>query len=201
MADKRFFAQTKRGAIFLNCARGAVMRTDDLLSARASGSVAHAVIDTWEGEPAYRADLLERVDLGTPHIAGYSYEGKVMGTVMVYREACRFLGVEPTWSPDNLWPAPVVPEIDSDARGRRAAEVLREIVRRVYDIEADDRRLREGCVPDGRARGAHFDRLRRDYPIRREFRFTRVRLAGAAPDLAATVAALGFAAGDPGNGG
>jgi len=68
------------------------------LQALASGRVRHALLDTWEGEPAYRRDIMDRVDLATPHIAGHSFEGKVMGTVLVYREACRFLGVPATWS-------------------------------------------------------------------------------------------------------
>ena len=85
----------KPGVIFLNAARGPVIETDALLAALGS-RVAHAVIDCWEGEPAYRRDLLARADLATPHIAGHSYEGKVNGTAIVYRRACAFLGVAPS---------------------------------------------------------------------------------------------------------
>ena len=192
MADRSFFERMKPGCVFFNCARGAVLRTDELRSAMDHGTVSSAVIDTWEGEPAYRKDLLERVDIGTPHIAGHSFEGKVMGTVMVYRAACRFLGVAPAWSPDGLWPPPTVPEIRWEADGRGEAAGLWRIVRQVYDIEEDDRRLRAGNVADEKQRAQHFDRLRKDYPVRREFRFTRVCLSGASVRLAKTVAALGF---------
>ncbi|MFC1453356.1 4-phosphoerythronate dehydrogenase [Verrucomicrobiota bacterium] len=106
MAGREFFHRLKPGAVFLNCARGAVVETDALIEALVGGIVSHAVIDTWEGEPEYRTELLDRVDIGTPHIAGHSFEGKVMGTVMVYREVCRFLGLEPTWSPEALLPPP-----------------------------------------------------------------------------------------------
>jgi len=192
MADARFFEKCKPGCIFLNAARGAVVDTDALLAALAAGKVAHAVIDTWEGEPEFRPDLLERVDLGTPHIAGHSFEGKVFGTVMVYREACTFLGRTPDWSHEPLMPEPVVPELVVDAADATDESVLRQLVRRVYDIEADDRRLREGAGGDAAARAAHFDGLRKNYPMRREFRFTRVRVAHCGAPLRAKIANLGF---------
>ena len=192
MADAEFFRGVKPGVVLVNAARGKVVDTDALLAAMDAGRVAHAVIDTWEGEPAYRADLLDRVALGTPHIAGHSFEGKVAGTLMVYREACRFLGVEPTWTPDALLPPPLVPELTVDAAGRSDESVLRELVRPVYDIEADDRRLRESCVPDAPARAAVFDRLRKTYPMRREFRFTRVTVRNGTPGLERKVRGLGF---------
>jgi len=192
MADRNFFGRMKPGCIFFNCARGAVVNTADLLNAMDEGIVSHAVIDTWEGEPAFSTELLKRADIGTPHIAGHSFEGKVFGTVMVYQEACKFLGVEATWTPDNLLPPPVVPSVDVDCTGLRDEEALWKIASRVYDIEADDRRLRDGTFGDDKVRSAHFDRLRAKYPVRREFRFTRVTLANAQAELAEKVSMLGF---------
>lgn len=192
LADRHFFSRMKPGCIFFNCARGPVVSTDELLAAMDRRTVSHAVMDTWEGEPVIRTDLLKRADIGTPHIAGHSFEGKVYGTVMVYQAACRYLGVEPTWTPDTLWPPPIVPEIEADAAGLRDEEVLWNIVSKVYDIEGDDRRLREGSVEDDKLRSAHFDRLRGKYPVRREFRFTRVTLRNARPALVKRVADLGF---------
>jgi erythronate-4-phosphate dehydrogenase len=195
MGDGRFFGLLGDGAVLLNCARGDVVQGDALLAAMNGGKVSYAVIDTWEGEPGCRADLLQRVDLGTPHIAGHSFEGKVMGTVMVYREACRFLGVEPAWSPDAFLPDPPVPRVSLDAADRPNGEILWDIVRRVYDIEADDARLRATVsqAPDERA--ARFDALRRNYPIRREFRFTDVDVNGATLSLEQALAGLGFGTG------
>ncbi|MCL2103724.1 MAG: 4-phosphoerythronate dehydrogenase, partial [Kiritimatiellaeota bacterium] len=88
--DTPRFAMMKPGAIFINAARGGVADTDALIAALGGGRVAHAVIDCWEGEPAYPPDLLARADIATPHIAGHSYEGKVNGTAMIYRAACAF---------------------------------------------------------------------------------------------------------------
>lgn len=192
LADAAFFSKVRKGCLFLNAARGGVVETDALLKALDTGRVGHVVLDTWEGEPRYRTDMLARADLGTPHIAGHSFEGKVMGTVMVYREACRFLGREPTWSHEPLMPPTLVPEIEVDgARGGDEA-ILRETVRRLYDIEADDRRLRETAGADEAARAKAFDRLRREYPERREFHYTRVRVKNGSPALRKKLQGLGF---------
>jgi erythronate-4-phosphate dehydrogenase len=196
MAGGAFFARARRGVVFLNTARGAVADSAALLRAMDSGAVARAVVDTCEGEPVIRDDLLRRADIATPHIAGHSFDGKVAGTVAVYREACRFLGTPPAWSAEPLLPAPPVPLLDLDPAGRGDQETLQEAVGRVYDIEADDRRLRQCLSLDGAGRAKHFDALRRDYPQRREFRYTAVRLAGSErPGLAAALSALGFRVG------
>jgi erythronate-4-phosphate dehydrogenase len=100
------------------------------------------------------------------------------------------------WTPDALLPAPEVPEIALDAAGLSDEQALWEIVRRVYDIEADDGRLRTGAVADEAVRAAHFDRLRKDYPMRREFRFTRVSLRNASVSLQRKVELLGFRLGE-----
>ena len=192
LADGDFFSRARKGLIFLNAARGAVVDTPALLKALDLGQVGHVVLDTWEGEPKYRADMLARVDIGTPHIAGHSFEGKVMGTVMVYREACRFLGVPATWSHEPLMPPALVPRVEVDAAGRTDEAVLREVVRKLYDIEADDRRLRDTAVMDDVLRAKAFDRLRKDYPERREFQYTTVRLKQTSPRLRAKFDGLGF---------
>lgn len=192
MADGAFFSKMRAGALFVNSARGAVLRTDALLSALHRGAVRHAVIDTWEGEPAIRSDLLAAVELGTPHIAGYSFDGKVAGTVMVYREVCRFLDVQPRWTPDCLLPAPTVPEIRTRAAGRDEEDVLHEIVCRVYDIRADHLRLLAGATAPGADLAGHFDGLRRRYPVRREFGCTRVRIPDASARLRRKIHGLGF---------
>lgn len=194
LAGAAFFRQLKRGAIFINSARGPVVQTEALLAALADGSVAHAVIDTWEGEPAYRHDLLPHVDLATPHIAGYSYDGRVNGTVMVYRAACAALGLAPRWSPPAAGESGSTPltTVAVDAAGRADEAVLDAVVRGVYDIEADDRCMRATALDDAVARAAAFDQLRKHYPERHEFAHTRVALSGATDNLRRQVAALGF---------
>ena len=192
LADAEFFAAMKPRAIFLNAARGQVVDTEALVNAIERDQIAHAVIDTWNPEPAFPADLLQRADLSTPHIAGHSWEGKVNGTVLVYRSVCRFLDASATWSPDALMPASAVPRIEADARRRDAEDLLQDIVSRVYDIEEDDRQLRAGASADDAARAQLFEGLRRNYPVRREFPATRVALKNTQDSLAATLAGLGF---------
>jgi erythronate-4-phosphate dehydrogenase len=117
MVDTAFLGRMRDGAIFVNAARGPVMDTAALLAAMESGRVGHAVIDTWEGEPGFHPALLARADIGTPHIAGYSFEGKVGGTVMVYEEACRFLDVAPAWTVERHMPPPPVPQLRIEGAG------------------------------------------------------------------------------------
>ncbi len=177
----------------MNAARGEAVDSDGLLFALEKGFVGHAVLDVWEGEPLIPRKLLEKIDIGTSHIAGWSFEGRLNGTLQVYREACHFFETAPTWAPEekNL-PPPRVPEILVDAKGKSDESVLWEIVRVAYDIEADDRALRASLVREEPAGATHFDTLRRTYPDRREFVATKVRLANASPELEQKVVALGF---------
>ena len=189
MLDRAAFAQMRPGVIFVNAARGEVLETDALLEVLGK-RVAHAVIDTWEGEPNYRPDLLARADIVSPHIAGHSYEGKVNGTLMVYAKACQVLGVTPSFQPQL--PAPPVPEWSADAAGRADEDLLREAVLAVYDIMGDDQRLRASCVSDAVTRAKAFDRQRKEYPMRREFAATTVRLRNASEGVLRKFRALGF---------
>lgn len=184
MANDEFFHKMRPGTIFINSARGAVMNTDALLAAMDEGLVSHAIIDTWENEPKIRKDLLDHVDIGTPHIAGYSFDGKVMGTLMVYKEACRFLGQKPTWSPDALLPEPPVPAINIDVSSMTDEQALWKIVQQVYNVEVDEAALR--------AKPGNFDQLRRDYYERREFRFTTVKARNASDNLLGKLTSIGF---------
>lgn len=189
MAGCDFFARLRPGAVFLNAARGEAMDTEALGLALDRGVVARAVLDVWEDEPAISAALLDRVAVGTPHIAGYSYDGRLNGTLAVYREACRFFEVAPGWPPAGR-AGPAGGVLEADARGRSDEEVLRSLVRSVYDIEADDAALRRG--PPGETLADRFRRLRHAYPDRREFSAWTVRLAHGSPGLPGKVQALGF---------
>ncbi len=188
MADSSLFKKLKPNCIFINASRGPVVDSEALKATISTKAIAHTVMDTWEGEPGIEQELLDMVDIATPHIAGHSYEGKVMGTVMVYREACRFLDVGAEWDYESLLPAPVVPEVSVDCAGRDEEDVLNEIVSAVYDVQDDDRDIRAKNSDMAK----HFDSLRKDYRIRREFRFTKVIAANATPSLLKTIKALGF---------
>jgi len=185
MVDQDFLARTKRGAFFINAARGAIVDTPALIQALDDGQIQAAVVDTWEGEPAISPELLNRVTIGTPHIAGHSYEGKLNGTLMVYAAACRFLGRPPTFAPEQYLPPPLLPQIAFPC-GQTPWDAYHQLVAAIYDIAADDARLRET-----QAHPEAFDTLRRHYPIRREFATTCVTDIPS-PHAARIVRALGF---------
>ncbi len=204
LADEAFFEKLKPGAMVVNAARGAVVDAAALMRAQERGTVRYVVLDTWENEPNFDLALLQRVDIGTPHIAGHSFEGKVAGTLMVYQAACRFLGVAPVWSPAALLPSPDVPEVAIDVAGRRDEEALHELTSRVYNVLDDDKNLRKALkdnltikIPelDKPPHALYFDRLRKNYAVRREFRFTRVHWTNASASLRRAARELGFAEG------
>jgi len=183
MADCRFFEQMKPGSLFINASRGKVLDSDALLHANANGIISHAVLDVWDPEPAIRADVLAAATIGTPHIAGHSFEGKLNGTIQVYREACNFFETAPVWDPSPLLPVVDVPELKIDSHGKSDLAVLAEAVAAVYDIKAD--RLTEKDIE-------RFDKLRANYGVRREFKNTTVTLSESRPDLLKRIGQAGF---------
>jgi erythronate-4-phosphate dehydrogenase len=190
MADEGFFARMRPQAWFLNSSRGRVVDEAALARALDSGRIALTALDVWQGEPDIDPATVARVFLGTPHIAGYSFDGKVAATVMLYEALCRQLGQAPEVGLADLLPKPPVPEIDLQTGPADDEEALRVAIRRIYDIAKDDRDLRQ-AMQAGERRGVEFDRLRKNYPKRREFQNTRILLASSR-DLEKKARGLGF---------
>lgn len=173
LLNAKFFNRLRTGAIVLNTSRGAVVNGIALREALEEGKVGAAVLDVWEGEPDIDTELLANCAIGTPHIAGYSFDGKVNGTLQIYRAACRFFGRKPTWDPTPLLPAPETPLVRVNGAAADVQGELFSAICKVYDILRDDMALRAIMTLPPEERGAYFDRLRKTYPIRREFQFTR----------------------------
>ena len=192
MADWIFFEQMKPGALFINAARGSVCDYDAYLDAKNSGAVFQSIIDVWTPEPAFRTDVVKITDLASPHIAGHSYEGKLNGTIACYNELCNFFEIAKDWNVAATLPDPEVPLIALDCRGRDDEEVLNEIISQIYNIEEDDRLIRETAVHCEIDRARGFDALRKNYRMRREFMNTELQLAHASQTLLRKCAALGF---------
>ncbi len=160
MADARFFSRMKAGAWFINTSRGEVAETGALKNALSSGKLAGAIIDVWENEPDIDRELLSLVTIATPHIAGYSADGKANGTSMSVQAISRFfdLGLD-HWKPQTI-PLPAKPQLSLSAKAKTKREIFCELSLQAYDIHADDRTLRN--TPET------FEKQRGDYPIRRE---------------------------------
>jgi erythronate-4-phosphate dehydrogenase len=178
LVGEAFFSRLKPGAWFCNAGRGEVVDESALHRALDLERIGAVVLDVWDHEPEIDGRLLARVDIGTPHVAGYSLEGKLNGTGLVYRAACRFLGVEPVWSAAAA--APPRPEglpLRGFARGdnalqhldREGVSALAAAVAAVYPVRRDDEALRRTAGMDAAERGRAFDLLRKTYPTRREF--------------------------------
>jgi erythronate-4-phosphate dehydrogenase len=173
----------KPGSVLINTARGPVAETGALLAAVKGGQLSAAVLDVWEEEPAIDAGMLESAAIATPHIAGYSYDGKLKASVMLHDALCVFAGVRPPAGAVLAEAAESIPvRIPPGLSGRDA---LRLAVAAAYDILRDDGALRPTVRLSAAERGTHFRRLRAEYPRRREFgsHIVQSAEAGVAPVL------------------
>ncbi|MDD5697310.1 MAG: 4-phosphoerythronate dehydrogenase [Victivallaceae bacterium] len=181
LAGRALFEAMKSEAFFINSARGGVCDQAALKTALKRGKIAGAVLDVWENEPDLDPELLELVDFATPHIAGYSADGKANGTAMSVNALSRFFGLGlDNWYPDNV-PLPEKCSATLPAAGSFEEKMLT-AVNLTYDVREDTRRLRQSP--------AAFEQQRGNYPLRREFPAFSVH--GADPETAGALRQLGF---------
>lgn len=157
-------SQLKENTLFINTSRGEVVDNLALLNALKRKKLI-TVLDVWENEPEINYDLLHEVILSTPHIAGYSFEGKVQGTKLIYDALCRLLNINPTWKPNY----PSISDQIMLEPGLDSIRHINAVIKKVYDIESDSDNLKSALKLDLKVRGNHFDLLRKNYPLRREF--------------------------------
>jgi len=192
LADAGFFDSLKRGAGFINTSRGGVVDTEALKGAMQEGKLGSVMLDVWENEPNIDNELLRKVDISTPHIAGYSLDGKVVGMMMIYNAVCEYFGFPVERSIEDFLPEPEVDMIEVEAGSDSEQELLHKVVQQVYVINRDDFNTREILlVPEGE-RGKFFDDLRKNYPVRREFQNTKVMLAKGEESLRRKLCGIGF---------
>jgi len=195
LVNEAFLRRMRPGAVLINTSRGAVVHGGSLKAALRDRRIAAAVLDVWEGEPSPDPELAELAFLATPHVAGHSFDGKIAGTMQIYRQVCEYLGREPAFDPAPLLPPPDVPKIVVDAAGRADEDLIREVVFTVYPIRNDDARFREAmALPTALDRSAAFAALRTNYPRRREFSRTRVLARNASATLLRKLRGLSFQA-------
>lgn len=166
LADEGFFASLRRQPVIINAARGPIIDTETLLRAVRASQVSECVIDCWEGEPAVSANLMAVAAIATPHIAGYSAEGKRRATAAAVGAALRFFArdvrgemAETIARRIESLEASVPPAIPS------GIEITPEAILGSYNPLADTAAMKTSFTP------ALFERLRNSYPLRHELGF------------------------------
>ena len=156
--------EISKDSLLINAARGELVDTSALLDVFRRGFGLNVVCDVWEGEPSISKDLLNRVRIGTPHIAGYSFDGKLLGTMMLSKVLYSFLGIKHDAESICLDPPNAVKILS----GASSADTARNILRGFYRINKDDENLRASLTGYEERDSFSFDSLRSNYYERRE---------------------------------
>ena len=188
--DAARLAALTPGSWLINASRGAVVDNQALRELLPQRSDLQVVLDVWEGEPQADVELAALCRIATPHIAGYSLDGKLRGTAQIYQALCQHQGVAPSVELAQLMPAAWLSELAVDASAD-PAWALASICRAVYDPRRDDADFRRSLQGDAATRRVAFDGLRKHYPMRREIDGLAVCIKGDAPALVRLVQALG----------
>ncbi len=188
--DRECLNRLKPGAWLINASRGPVVDNAALRDVLLSREDLQAVLDVWEGEPEVDVDLADLCVLATPHIAGYSLDGKQRGTAQIYQAFCAHLGQAPVIELSDLLPPPWLAEVHLNA-STDPAWALATLCRSVYDPRRDDADFRRSLVGTVDEQRKAFDLLRKHYPERREIDGLKVRIHGQSALLSGIVEALG----------
>lgn len=167
LIGKRQLSLMKSDACLLNAGRGPVVDNAALLAHLKRYKNFTAIMDVWDTEPEPNLELLERCLIATPHIAGYSLDGKMRGTEMIYQALCQHLGLPAKHQLIDFLPEPSVKhlQLSSAVSSQQALGIQ---MRAVYDVRNDDGRMRY-AMRNAESLSETFDALRRNYPLRRDF--------------------------------
>jgi erythronate-4-phosphate dehydrogenase len=162
MADSAFFGKLKKPAFLINTARGPIVDTEALKQAMKDGRILNCALDCWENEPEIDQDLLEKILIGTPHISGYSSDGKANGTKTVIEQLNLFFDLKmpkfelPLIMPDE----PVLKIRKNDSQKIESALLY------AYDPVKDSMQLKKNPLK--------FEEIRSTYVFRREYKAFRI---------------------------
>ncbi len=180
--DHTFADNLSKPVILFNTSRGPVADSEALKYGKEQGKISRLILDVWEGEPHIDPELLELVTIGTPHIAGYSIEGKAKATEMVVQSVSEFFNLPlKNWKPETDLKNIV---LDIDLKGLNEQQSLQKVFRAVYDIRKDDELLRENP--------SDFERIRGNYVFRRENTGYSLKLKNSNQNIVQVLSELGF---------
>jgi erythronate-4-phosphate dehydrogenase len=185
LVNSLFFENVKKGIILLNTSRGEIIDEAALEQAIDNGIIQAAVLDVWRNEPNINQRLLNKITFATPHIAGYSADGKAKGTEMSIISVCNAFQIQISdWTALEI-PKPKNAFIQIDCKSKNNQEIIFEVYKQCYSILEDDSLLRKSP--------ADFEKFRENYPLRRESKAYRVELKQCKnEELVNTLLNLGF---------
>lgn len=189
LVNQTFLNQLADNAILLNISRGDVVDESALMYSLINRQHLTVVLDVWAREPAINPALMQKTTIATPHIAGYSLDGKLRGTEMLYMAICQYFQYTVSWQAKNHLPQPHVTELHFSEQSSDS-EALFTAVMACYDVRRDDALLRQILQHPNPT--AYFDHLRKTYPIRREFSSLKVKLPAIKKRLQQKFKMLGF---------
>jgi len=184
MFNNEVFYKVKRRCWLINSSRGEVVETEALKNALSGERIEGAVLDVWEREPEIDIPLMHMAFLATPHIAGYSADGKANGTAMIVKNLCESFNIPLAgWYPSEV-PGTQDPVLAIDCTGKTSEEIVRKAVNHTYNIVEDDVRLRFDP--------SRFEIERENYPVRREFSYYSINLKDGNEEAEKLLRDLGF---------
>jgi len=180
----------RTGALLINAGRGSCIDNKELLEYLKQGPGVDVALDVWEPEPAIDLQLLPYIALATPHIAGYSHDGRVNGSTMIVKSFCRYL------QQPLLAPVAVAAELEEIiVVADNPQEFLNQAILNSYNVLNDDLRLRKEAEKNPQQFPLAFDAMRKNYPKRLEFFHRKINTDGQDEKklLDQNLAALGYA--------
>ena len=188
MIDQKVINEMKEGALLINAGRGEVIDSEALLERLKFGKSLKVALDVWESEPNINIELMEKIDLATPHIAGYSVDGKRSGTAMIYSNFLAWMDVSAIGT-KQIGIEPRLIDLGESS-------TLAECILKSYDITIDDKSMRSliNSVSSSTSNAEAFDHLRKVYPERRDFTGTAVAKGdhNLSQEVKSRLASLGF---------
>lgn len=191
LLSSEHFEDLTESQILINSSRGNVLDEEALLQKLKKPGRPTVVLDVFDKEPAINVELAKLCHFATPHIAGYSLEGRTNGSEMVYRKLCQYSGLPIRKNAQQFLPEPALQRLEFSADSD-VEYALNTCIRACYDVRTDHFSLRHSLSLEPALRALVFDSLRKNYRRRQSFGKTRVRVPDKCPAMKQSLAAVGF---------